>query len=49
MVESALINPLSRILVMKHIEKDSTLVITGLNEDGSLAYNIEIGGGANVP
>lgn len=48
MVESILINPLSRILVMKHIEKSSTLTITGLNEDGSLTYNIETGGEANV-
>lgn len=48
MVESILINPLSRILVMKPIEKSSTLTITGLNEDGSLAYNIETGGEANV-
>ena len=48
MVESILINPLSRILVMKHIEKGSTLIITGLNEDGSLTYNIETGGEANA-
>lgn len=48
MVESILINPLSRILVMKHIEKGSTLTITGLNEDGSLAYNISTGGEADV-
>lgn len=48
MVESVLINPLSRILVMKHIEENSTLVITGLNEDGSLSYNIERGGDISV-
>lgn len=48
MVESILINPLSRILVMKHIEKGSTLTITGLNEDGSLTYNISTGGEADV-
>lgn len=48
MVESILINPLSRILVMKHIAKGSTLTITGLNEDGSLTYNIETGGDDNV-
>lgn len=48
MVESILINPLSRILVMKHIEKGSTLTITGLNEDGSLTYNISMGGEADV-
>lgn len=48
MVESILINPLSRILVMKHIEKGSTLTITGLNGDGSLTYNISMGGEADV-
>lgn len=48
MVESVLINPLSRILVMKHIEENSTLVITELNEDGSLSYNIERGGDTSV-
>lgn len=48
MVESILINPLSRILVMKHIEKGSKLTITGLNEDGSLTYNISTGGEADV-
>ena len=48
MVESILINPLSRILVMKHIEKGSTLTITGLNEDGSLTYNISTGGESDV-
>lgn len=48
MVESILINPLSRILVMKHIENGSTLTITGLNEDGSLTYNISMGGEADV-
>lgn len=48
MVESILINPLSHILVMKHFEKGSTLTITGLNEDGTLTYNIETGGEAAV-
>ncbi len=48
MVESVLINPLSRILVMKHIKKGSTLTITGINEDGSIIYTIENGGKADV-
>lgn len=41
MVESILIDPLSRILMKKHVEKHSILTITGLNADGSLTYNIE--------
>ncbi len=47
-VESFLINPLSRILVMKHIDKGSVLEITGLNEDGSLSCNIKPAGQAQA-
>lgn len=40
MVESHLINPLSRTLVMKHIEEGSVLEITSMDERGSLLYDI---------
>lgn len=40
-VESNLINPLSRIIFMKHIPEGKVLLANHLNEDGSISYEIK--------
>lgn len=37
-VESLLVNPLSRILIKQHVQSGEELEILGLNEDGTLSY-----------